>query len=417
MPKVFLCHSSADKPFVRELADSLAQQTLSVWIDEKEILVGDPIREKIEDGLRDSDYLAIVLSPDAVNSAWVQKELDSKLIEEIESKRVTVLPILHRDCAIPPFLKGKHYADFRSDKDAGLRELIRRFQPRNIELEIKQQVLNRLAGELAARADPHLIIPLAITAGDLDGAEKLIAEHVKCHLNCNQIPQLKAMLATSRHSTAATTGSWIRAIDATVDLIRNHPVHQNVTNLYSIAGKMPIAPECLACCQRHIQHCMVEISAGKNTWAPLVAAPLIHAARNVGMPPADMQMLCQQCQQIINLLSVSALRPIISNLVNSATHVANNLPDPDRMQSMASILNAAEPKFGDSHEYSDGYLHLAWAAAILGKSNSAAKYCAKYKPTVPAQMYAERLGAHHGLAEAIEQSSRSLPIRNKRKRR
>lgn len=141
MSKLFICHSNTDKPFVRRLADDLTRHKLSVWVDEREILVGDPIRKKIEEGLEASDYLGLVLSPASVQSEWVQKELDAKLIEEIESKRVVVLPILLSNCQIPALLRGKLYADFRSDYGTGLETLLARFRHNDRELEVKRRVL------------------------------------------------------------------------------------------------------------------------------------------------------------------------------------------------------------------------------------------------------------------------------------
>jgi len=38
---IFLCHSSLDKPFVRELQARLSNQGIKVWIDEAEIEIGD----------------------------------------------------------------------------------------------------------------------------------------------------------------------------------------------------------------------------------------------------------------------------------------------------------------------------------------------------------------------------------------
>jgi hypothetical protein len=127
---IFLCHSSADKEFVRRLAIDLRANSVNVWVDEREIQVGDRIREKIEQGLQQSDYLAIVLSPASVTSPWVQRELDAKMFEEIEQKQVKVLPLLLKDCEIPPLLRMVRYADFRGSYEDGLRGLLQRFGKR-----------------------------------------------------------------------------------------------------------------------------------------------------------------------------------------------------------------------------------------------------------------------------------------------
>ncbi len=50
-PKIFICHSSKDKSFVRELVQRLAQDGIETWFDELEIRIGESIHEKINDGL------------------------------------------------------------------------------------------------------------------------------------------------------------------------------------------------------------------------------------------------------------------------------------------------------------------------------------------------------------------------------
>jgi hypothetical protein len=47
----FLSHSSADKPFIRQLAADLSANGIDVWLDEQRIRVGDSIPEKIAQGL------------------------------------------------------------------------------------------------------------------------------------------------------------------------------------------------------------------------------------------------------------------------------------------------------------------------------------------------------------------------------
>lgn len=61
-------------------------------------------------------YLAVILSPNSINSEWVNKELDMAMNEEINGKKLKVLPLLYRKCDIPGFLRGKLYADFTTEK-------------------------------------------------------------------------------------------------------------------------------------------------------------------------------------------------------------------------------------------------------------------------------------------------------------
>jgi hypothetical protein len=111
---VFLSHTSHDKPFARQLRTDLMERGVAkVWIDEAEIKVGESLLEKIQQALKDTKYFAIILSPKALESNWVRKELEYAMHREIASDGASIIPILYEDCEIPPFLAGKLYADFR----------------------------------------------------------------------------------------------------------------------------------------------------------------------------------------------------------------------------------------------------------------------------------------------------------------
>jgi hypothetical protein len=86
---------------------------VEVWIDEAEIRVGDSLIERIEEGIRKTEYFAVLLSTESVKSAWVKRELRMAMTHEIDAQKVKVLPILIEDCELPGFLRDKYYADFR----------------------------------------------------------------------------------------------------------------------------------------------------------------------------------------------------------------------------------------------------------------------------------------------------------------
>ncbi len=125
MSTLFLSHSSKDREAVLRLAKDLRKRGISVWLDEWEIDVGDPITEKIQSGLSHAQYVAVWLTKDSVNSGWVTKEWHTKIYQEIGSKEVLVLPLLGEKCEIPFFLSDKKYADFYFSYDSGLSELTR----------------------------------------------------------------------------------------------------------------------------------------------------------------------------------------------------------------------------------------------------------------------------------------------------
>jgi len=112
MGSIFLCHSSKDKFFVRELAAQLRAAGVRVWLDEAEIKVGDSLTKKIGDAIESMDYFGVVLSRHSVNSEWVQRELQVAMQRELQERKVVVLPLLLAPVELPPFLRDKLYADF-----------------------------------------------------------------------------------------------------------------------------------------------------------------------------------------------------------------------------------------------------------------------------------------------------------------
>jgi len=123
----FICYSHQDSSFVNRLVGDLSSKGIKIWVDKREIKVGDSITGKISEGIGQNDYLIIVLSEASVRSEWVKRELNAALMKELKRKSVVVLPLLLEDCDIPHLVADKKYADFRQGYDAGLAELLMRF--------------------------------------------------------------------------------------------------------------------------------------------------------------------------------------------------------------------------------------------------------------------------------------------------
>ena len=103
--KVFISHSSKDKPFVRKLKRDLELNYIDSWLDEDELLPGDSLIEKLDSALKNSTHLMIILSPNSVKSDWVQFELENALKYIEEETLAKIIPIYYRKCKIPEVLK------------------------------------------------------------------------------------------------------------------------------------------------------------------------------------------------------------------------------------------------------------------------------------------------------------------------
>jgi len=133
MPTIFLSHTSIDKPFVEKLAKDLNNLGINVWYDKYQIKVGESILWKIDEGIKESEYLGIVISKEALKSEWVKTEIAAAWQKQVEQKGKFVLPIYYRECEIPLFLQGIKYADFRNDYKQGLVDLVNVFGIKNLE--------------------------------------------------------------------------------------------------------------------------------------------------------------------------------------------------------------------------------------------------------------------------------------------
>ena len=91
----FISHASEDKgQFVRPLAEGLTERGLTVWLDERELKVGDRLRRSIDLGLKQSRFGIVVLSPHFFEKQWPQDELDGLAARESDGTKV-VLPVWH----------------------------------------------------------------------------------------------------------------------------------------------------------------------------------------------------------------------------------------------------------------------------------------------------------------------------------
>jgi TIR domain len=125
---VFVSYSSADISFVKKLVRDLEARNVQVWWDKSALLGGDSLLQKIALAIDKHKYLAVVLTPSAVKSAWVQKELALAMAGQLNTGAIKVVPLLVKNCEIPKFLADMAYIkmDTRATYALGLESLFRR---------------------------------------------------------------------------------------------------------------------------------------------------------------------------------------------------------------------------------------------------------------------------------------------------
>lgn len=123
--EIFLSHSSADGEFTSELAEVLRRHGIRVWYSDTNILGAQQWHDEIGAALRRCDWFVVVLTPDAVQSRWVKRELLFALQQDRFDDRIA--PVLYRSCdheELSWTLASLQMVDFREDFDHGCRDLL-----------------------------------------------------------------------------------------------------------------------------------------------------------------------------------------------------------------------------------------------------------------------------------------------------
>jgi TIR domain len=93
---VFISHASEDKKEVAEpLKRALEDEGLSVWMDASEIELGDSMRLQMENGLGQSRWGVVIVSPAFLGKYWTQSELDGLFGLEGPGRKV-ILPVYYQ---------------------------------------------------------------------------------------------------------------------------------------------------------------------------------------------------------------------------------------------------------------------------------------------------------------------------------
>ncbi|MEO1529902.1 MAG: toll/interleukin-1 receptor domain-containing protein [Planctomycetota bacterium] len=91
---LFISHASEDKrDLAGPLAKSLSNLGFSVWYDEFSLSLSDSLNRSIAQGLSESRYGVVILSPDFFKKQWARRELDGLLTRDLRAK--VIIPIWH----------------------------------------------------------------------------------------------------------------------------------------------------------------------------------------------------------------------------------------------------------------------------------------------------------------------------------
>jgi len=90
---LFLSYAKEDSDFARDLAKLLKAKNIAVWYDHGKLRIGDSFLRQIEDGLENSDFFLLLLSPDYFKKPWTEFERGVALVRGGKKR---ILPVYLR---------------------------------------------------------------------------------------------------------------------------------------------------------------------------------------------------------------------------------------------------------------------------------------------------------------------------------
>lgn len=89
----FISYSSRDQDFAERLYADLQSRGIRCWFAPEDMKIGDGIRSSIDEAIKLSDKLIVILSEHSVESPWVAMEVEAALQKEQLQKRQVLFPI------------------------------------------------------------------------------------------------------------------------------------------------------------------------------------------------------------------------------------------------------------------------------------------------------------------------------------
>jgi hypothetical protein len=126
MREVFLSHASKDHAKARRLKAVLVAHDVSVWFAPHHIAGAKQWQDEIGEALARCDWFVVLLTPNAVKSMWVKRELEYALSKERYKDHI--IPLVFKRCDVEPLswaLPQIQAIDFTKDFWKGCEHLLR----------------------------------------------------------------------------------------------------------------------------------------------------------------------------------------------------------------------------------------------------------------------------------------------------
>lgn len=112
----FISYSRHDRDWALELRDGLQSRGLRIWLDEDQIAPGSKFAKAISDGINGSKSIVVLISPESMNSGWVEDEFHQALnLANSVDRTLKLIPVVLRGAEIPGFLQTRQHVDFQDE--------------------------------------------------------------------------------------------------------------------------------------------------------------------------------------------------------------------------------------------------------------------------------------------------------------
>jgi tetratricopeptide (TPR) repeat protein len=187
--RIFLCHSSDDKPSVRNLYKQLCTEGIDAWLDEEKILPGQDWNIEIRKAVRESDVVILCLSHGSISKAgYVQKEIRFALdiSDELPEGTLFIIPVKFEECEVPQQLRRWQWVNLFEPKgyERLLSSLSHRANALGISLsDSKKNVRDEALPSKSPRHSSSASKNRAISHGTSSSAENYFKQGVHSYTN------------------------------------------------------------------------------------------------------------------------------------------------------------------------------------------------------------------------------------------
>jgi formylglycine-generating enzyme required for sulfatase activity len=182
--RVFLCHSSNDKPAVRELYQKLrAESWIQPWLDEEELYPGQDWNMEIEKAVEAADVIIVCLTKNSITKeGYVQREL--RIVLDFADYKpegtIYILPVRLEECEPPRRLRAWQSADyFEGQRERALQRLLVSLKRRADSLDLNFETLPQKKEKPIQEKKPVIETPVVKQKGKPVEEKKTAIENPK----------------------------------------------------------------------------------------------------------------------------------------------------------------------------------------------------------------------------------------------